>query len=306
MNGLPWKSYQEKGILENLSSSLESCIQEDKVFGNLFSAYQTDDSQYVIPISFKIPVLIGAENVISKVDSVEELLKTAENTEDLPPFFRKKQDLLRYIFSIYWQRVEQEEGRISKEELKKVLENVKLINDDLLEKENEISKFFAGNEEREKDYDVFANDTWLDASAINYGNVAMELGYLSHLQDYANILNWDLSYQTLSEGVFSALIAGVNKESDHIENAEEFLKFALSDEEQKIFVDGMYMVIMGFPVNKAAYKDMVSQPSQSKLEEYGKGFENLGETFEWPKQEDFDKLEKKIAGCHRPMYCIMS
>ena len=128
----------------------------------------------------------------------------------------------------------------------------------------------------------------------------MELGYLSHLQDYANILNWDLSYQTLSEGVFSALIAGVNKESDHIENAEEFLKFALSDEEQKIFVDGMYMVIMGFPVNKAAYKDMVSQPSQSKLEEYGKGFENLGETFEWPKQEDFDKLEKKIAGLNTP------
>lgn len=300
LNGLPWKSYQEKGILENLSSGLGTYMKEDKVFGNLFSAYQADGSQYVIPISFKIPVLIGAENMISKVDSVEELLKTAENTEDLPPFFRKKQDLLRYIFSIYWQRVEQEEGRISKEELKKVLENVKLINDDLLEKENEISKFFAGNEEREKDYDVFANDTWLDASAINYGNVAMELGYLSHLQDYANVLNWDLSYQTLSEGVFSALIAGVNKESDHIENAEEFLKFALSDDEQKIFVDGMYMVIMGFPVNKAAYKDMVSQPSQSKLEEYGKGFENLGETFEWPKQEDFDKLEKKIAGLNTP------
>lgn len=300
LNGLPWKSYQEKGILENLSSGLETCTQEDKVFGNLFSAYQADGSQYVIPISFKIPVLIGEENVVSKVDSIEELLRTAENTEDLPPFFRKKQALLRYIFSIYWQRVEQEEGRISKEELKKVLENVKLINDDLLEKENEISKFFAGDEDREKDYDVFANDTWLDASGIKYENVAMDLGYLSHLQDYVNVLNCDLSYQTLSDGVFSALIAGVNKESDHIGNAEEFLKFALSDEEQKIFIDGMYMVIMGFPVNKAAYKDMVSQPSQSKLEEYGKGFENLGETFEWPKQEDFDKLEKKIVGLNTP------
>ena len=94
LNGLPWESYQEKGILENLSSGLGTCMKEDKVFGNLFSAYQADGSQYVIPISFKIPVLIGKEGTVSSVSSIEELLKAAEETEDLPPFFRKKQSLL--------------------------------------------------------------------------------------------------------------------------------------------------------------------------------------------------------------------
>lgn len=300
LNGLPWESYQEKGILENLSSGLGTCMKEDKVFGNLFSAYQADGSQYVIPISFKIPVLIGKEGTVSSVNSIEELLKAAEETEDLPPFFRKKQALLRYIFSIYWQRIEKEEGQVSKEELKGVLENVKQINDVLQEKESEISLFFAGDEEREKNYDVFANDNWLDVSNIKYGNVAMDLGYLSCRQDFLDVLNCGLSYHTLSDGVFSALIAGINKESDNIGNAEEFLEFALSDEEQKIFIDGMYMVIMGFPVNKAAFKDMVSKPSQSESEEYGKGLANMGETFEWPEEKDFEQFEKKIVSLDTP------
>ncbi len=300
LNGLPWESYQEKGILEDLSADLGTYINEDKVFENFFSAYQTDGFQYVIPISFKIPALIGKEEVVSDVNSVEELLKTTENTEDLPPFFRNKQALLRYIFSIYWQRVEKEKGRISKEELKEVLENVKQINDVLQEKESELSKFFVGDEEREKNYDVFANDNWLDISNIKYGNVAMDLGYLSCRRDFLDVLNCDLSYQTLSDGVFSALIAGINKESDNIGNAEEFLGFALSDEEQKIFIDGMYMVIMGFPVNKAAFKDMVSQPSQNELEEYGKGLANFDETFEWPKDIDFEQFEKKIVSLDTP------
>lgn len=128
----------------------------------------------------------------------------------------------------------------------------------------------------------------------------MDLGYLSCRQDFLDVLNCGLSYHTLSDGVFSALIAGINKESDNIGNAEEFLEFALSDEEQKIFIDGMYMVIMGFPVNKAAFKDMVSKPSQSELEEYGKGLANMGETFEWPEEKDFEQFEKKIVSLDTP------
>ncbi len=300
LNGLPWESYQEKGILKDLSGDLGACINGDKVFENVFSAYQTDDFQYVVPISFKFPVLIGKEEAVSHVNSIEELLKTAENTGDLPPFFRKKQALLRYIFSIYWQRVEKEKGRITKEGLKEVLETVKQINDVLQKKETEISEFFDGDEEHDKNYDVFANDTWLDASNVKFGNAAMDLGYLSCLQDFLNIQNWDLSYQMISNGVFSALTAGINNESDNIANAEEFLKFALSEEEQKIFIDGLYMVIMGFPVNKAAFEDMAAIPPQSKLEAYGKGAANLRETFEWPKHEEFEELEQKIMSLDTP------
>ena len=62
----------------------------------------------------------------------------------------------------------------------------------------------------------------------------------------------------------------------------EFLKFALSDEGQKIFIDGMYMVIMGFPVNRAAFEDMVYKHSQSEL------------------GEEFEQLEKKIVNLDTP------
>lgn len=273
LNGLPWESYREKGILEDLSKDLGAYVTDEKVFENLFLAYRADGFQYVVPISFKIPVLIGKEEAVSEISSAEELLKAAEDTGELPPFFRKNQALMRYIFSIYWQRIEQQEGRISKEELKEALETVKNLNDVLQEKESELSAFFAGDEEREKNYDVFANDTWLDVSNIKYGNAAMDLGYLSHMRDYEDILKWDLSYQTLSDGVFSALIAGINKESKKSDIAGEFLEFALSEEEQKIFEDGMYMVIMGFPVNKAVFEDMALR--QEQLEDLEKRILNL-------------------------------
>lgn len=300
LNGLPWESYQEKEILKDLSGGLSDCINGQKVFENLFSAYKTDEFQYVVPISFKFPVLIGKEEAVSRVNSIEELLKAAEDTEGLPPFFRNKKALLRYSFSIYWQRIEKEEGQISKEELKVVLETVKQINEVLRKKENEISGFYNGEEEYEKNYDIFANDNWLDVDDIEYGNVAMDLGYLSCLRDFTGISNQKLAYQTISKGVFSALIAGVNKESEKADIAEEFLAFALSDEEQKIFIDGMYMVIMGFPVNKTAFADMVSKPLQSELEKYGNGGANLGKTFEWPSQEQFKKLEDIIVDLKTP------
>ncbi|MCI9083511.1 MAG: carbohydrate ABC transporter substrate-binding protein [Lachnospiraceae bacterium] len=299
LNGLPWDSYQKKGMLENLRGGLDAYIEQDKVFENLFSAYQSDGSQYVIPISFKFPVLIGKEEAVSDVNSSEELLKTAEDTGDLPPFFRKNQALLRYMFSIYWQRIEKE-GQISEQELKAVLEHVKQINDVLQRKENEVSQFFTGDEERDKNYDLFAKDNWLDVWNIKYGNVAMDLGYLSCLKDFADICSQNLSYQTISDGVFSALIAGINKESKKIEIAEKFLTFALSDEEQKIFMDGMYMVIMGFPVNKTAFENMVTQALQSETQEQGKGAVNLEENFVWPEHEDFEQLEKKIVSLDTP------
>ena len=300
LNGLPWESYQEKEILKDLSGDLSNDIGGEKVFENLFSAYRTGEFQYIVPISFKFPVLVGEGEAVSHVNSIEELLKAAEDTGDLPPFFRKKQALLRYIFSIYWQRIEKEEGVISEEELKDVLENVKRINDVLQKKENEASGFFNGDEEHEKNYDVFANDNWLDIWNIKYGNAAMDLGYLSCLKDFADISNQNLSYQAISKGVFSALIAGINRKSENTDIAEEFLEFALSDKEQKIFADGMYMVIMGFPVNRAAFWDMASEPSESELEEYGKGAANFGETFEWQGQEQFEQLEDIIVNLETP------
>lgn len=301
LNGLPWESYAEKGILADLSGDLEDYTNGEKGFANLFQAYQQDGFQFAAPICFKFPVLIGTKDDISQVDSPEKLLETVKATEDLPPFFRTGQRLLCYLFSIYWQNIETEEGSVSREELKKLLANIKEINDNLRKKENETSKFFHAEEEEGKSIGAFANDEFLDASNIKYGNVAMDLGYLGTVHDFVDVCNEDLSYQAVSQGVFSALIVGINSESPKMEIAREFLEFALGEEEQKIFIeDGLYPVIMGLPVNKAVFAGLLDKPSEKLLEEYGRGYANRGEVFEWSNERAFASLEDVIETCTVP------
>ena len=82
-----------------------------------------------------------------------------------------------------------------------------------------------------------------------------------------DIVREDCSYEVAARGVFSALIAGINSESQKQEFAREFLQFMLSEEEQKIFMDGMYAVIMGLPVNKDVFAEAPSGLAKEKLED---------------------------------------
>ncbi len=289
LNGLPWESYAQKGMLKDLHSDLASYISGEEGFANLFQAYQTDGAQYAAPVSFKIPVVVGAKEKVSHIQSPADLLSAAEKTEDMPAFFRQDKGLLRYMFSIYWRDIQKEAETVSKEGLRKLLETVGKINNRLKETENEISLFFQ-EDEPEKSDDVFANDTFLDASNITYGNVAMDLGYLSSIHDFWDIVHRGFSYQATAKGVFSALIAGINCESQQEELAREFLSFMLGEEEQKIFIDGMYAVIMGLPVNKDAFAQTPSVLAKGIPQEDENGSGNSEENDQWMEPQRFTQL----------------
>lgn len=137
-------------------------------------------------------------------------------------------------------------------------------------------------------------------SDIQYGNVTMDLGYLSSLITFVDFQNFNQEYQVVSDRVFSSLLAGINGKSEHLETAKEFIKFALSEEEQQIFT-GKIINVSGFPVNQTAFQNMIKKPSQEELQEYyQKTFDNLGIQFSWPKQEIFDKLKQEITNLSIP------
>lgn len=299
LNGLPWESYAQKGILKDLHHDLDSYISGKEGFANLFFAYQTDGAQYAAPISFKFPVVVGEKEKVSHIQSPRDLLTAAESTKDLPAFFRQDKSLLRYMFSIYWQDIQEEDGTVSREALRELLETVGKINDRLKETENEISLFFQEGE-TEKSYDVFANDNFLTASNIADGNVAMDLGYLSSIHDFWNIVQYGFSYQATAKGVFSALIAGINSESQKEEFAVEFLHFMLSEEEQNIFIDGMYAVIMGFPVNKEAFAKTPSELALQIPQQGENGSENTEENYEWMEPQRFAQLVDDVGNLTTP------
>ncbi len=51
LNGLPWESYGEKGILADMGQELEGSLAEGKLFPSVFEAFQMEGAQYVVPVS---------------------------------------------------------------------------------------------------------------------------------------------------------------------------------------------------------------------------------------------------------------
>ena len=303
LNNLPWRAYQEKEIFVDMKGDLDSTFREDKLFENIFAAFQKDKHQYIIPISFKIPVIIQKKDQAATVRSVEDLLQAVQNIEEMSPMFRNGQELLCYLISVYWQQIQKKDGSIDRNQLKQLLEQIKIINDDLIAKAKTgwaFDFYFQENENTEGDRDVFLDYVDLMVSDIQYGNVAMDLGYLSSLITFVDFQNFNQEYQVVSDRVFSSLLAGINGKSEHLETAKEFIKFALSEEEQQIFT-GKIINISGFPVNQTAFQNMIKKPSQEELQEYyQKTFDNLGIQFSWPKQEIFDKLKQEITNLSIP------
>lgn len=301
LNNLPWEAYEEQGILEDVTKELD--LESGSLFENLFLPYQKEGKQYAVPISFQIPVLVG-DSQAPAVTSLEELTRVIQETEGIPPLYRTPKDLLRYLASIYWQRIQQE-GSVSKEELKNLLAKAEKIEEAIQQKGEEAMLDFISDETADSSMDFFANDTGLHyISDIAYGNTAMAMGYLGYLPDFVDMHNLGLTGWDISEHVFRSLLAGINSKSSHMDTAKEFLKFALSQEEQEIFT-GTNFLIREFPVNRRVYEKMIQEPSAEKTEElYGNRYETWGRslqiTFTWPGKKEFDRLKEMIENLSVP------
>lgn len=301
LNGLPWNSYARQDILLDLNS-LEA-MPQTQVFQNLFAAFETEGRQYAVPVSFSLPILTGEETLISQVDSPEELVNMVRDTEPLP--ILEAENFLPYTFSIFWQDVQKEDGAISREAVRKLLQCNKELTDLLQPEEGEPWVPFDSvypKEENSPAYD--SSYSSVNVWNIVYGNTAASAGYLGAVKDFTAIsdhmpgqaLNW----KSFPEHVFTSLLAGINGTSRQTDLAGEFLEFILSEEEQMKFIDGSLPVFPAFPVHKKVWETMTEEPAPEKLEEYETLFQTLGSTFRWPSQEEFDRLKQQVSGLDTP------
>lgn len=93
LDGLPVKSYMEKGVLADLTGQV-STLAEDGFMANLASAYEYEGRCYGVPSRFTIPVMMGAKDVLGSIRSLDDLVARveAEQTGELP-FLRPSDDL---------------------------------------------------------------------------------------------------------------------------------------------------------------------------------------------------------------------
>lgn len=85
LDGLPAASYQEKGVLADLSGIVYDMSEEHKLFTNLLDACRDEGKLFYVPVRFRLPLLVGDKEDIASVkdlsslaDAVEKLRKEHE------------------------------------------------------------------------------------------------------------------------------------------------------------------------------------------------------------------------------------
>ena len=85
LDGLPASSYEDKGLLADLTELEAGFTGENSLFSNLVDAVRTGDKLYSLPVRFSLPLLVGSPEVLSQISDLASLAAAAENVRAEQP-----------------------------------------------------------------------------------------------------------------------------------------------------------------------------------------------------------------------------
>lgn len=312
LDGIPVKSYVEKGLLTDLSNILAPIEASDGLQANIKNLYETDGKIYAIPTRFKVPAIQAEESII---DAVKDLTTLADQAEQLRKDNPDVQTVLTSnsvgltISSLYdicsasW---EKEDGSLDEAKLKEfftLLKRLYEVDDHTQEKELLEQMESMGSEVN-------------DFKGIGVGSIALimknsliNIGEISTLYSFAQMLSinekaGNLNYTNLNGQTEKVIIPGttigISSKSTKQKEAESFLAFLLSKDAQLKNQGG------GFPINKAAFHEMLSEQNEhgalGSLASTSESGEMLELMIMLPKEEEIKRFEQMVAGLeHTPL-----
>ncbi|MBD5524147.1 MAG: hypothetical protein HDR04_06975 [Lachnospiraceae bacterium] len=255
LDDMPLDSYMEKGLLHDLSPVLDSLNGEEELFSNIVDTMKTGDKVYAMPLEIKIPILMGEEKYISRMEDLESIAETIEAMrEDYPEadllHLSTEKAVIRLFSMTSAPAWITENGEMDKEAITEFLKQTKRIYD---------AQMDGLPEQKDEDRESFS-EPWM-AGAFDYVLEKMKLlcETMQNYDSYAYMLsakkmeNFENSDWTLMNGqsshVFCAeTLIGISAASNDIEGAENFVKSCFGKETQ-------LNLFNGFAVNKAAFEE---------------------------------------------------
>ena len=316
LDGLPQDSYEEKGILADMSAVVDSLSGEDKLFPNVVEACRKDGKIYGLPVRIQIPMMAGNKKYMEKIkdigtlaDAVEEIRR--ENPEGAILGLKSEEQLL-YVLSLTcsaeWT---DEKGNIEEKALEEFLTaanriwqaEISGVDVEWLKDKTNFSAGFPGEEQYYATLSTNAINIATGEQKLAVGKVyRVDFDY-AMLTSIAGISEDDFGFGfwngQVSGGFIPGGLAGVSAASAEDELAVEFYKFLFGRELQDMDLSG------GLPVNMASFDTFAENPRAGTIggEEELSGSlvmsDNDGKYFSldvmWPKEEEFRKL-KEMAG----------
>lgn len=246
LDGLPVNSYVEKGILSDISD----CVESSDMIDGVKNTAKTKDGIYAVATRMGIPVVMDTQGEASMLHDIDSLKQSLQKKEI--KLSAIEADALAEMFAVvYYDELFTETGELAEDKLDSLLEAMRLM------KEAgyvvEINEYAQGIMEEHGDrFGLTCLPTFGWNASMSYNlatdeaNVALQecwsismevLGISSHLDKKMSVLkNMYFPYGQL----------GVNSGSESQDAAKLFVSFALSEQEQSIYVeDGLPVTYAG-------------------------------------------------------------
>lgn len=282
LNGLPVDSYIEKGLLLDVSSLVNDLAKEERLFENLFHAFERDGGIYAVPGQVAIPMIGGREKDIVHM---KDLKTIADKVEELRQDHPGKA-VFDWIFPEQFMRAfslssapawKTDGGEFNRDAVEEFLTQIKRMYDvqmDGLDEET-IEWWTRINEAlvEERGEKWMYDSLYYSTDVIDFicGYAQIQVGSLTYPYTYYMDLSVtrekgleDIVFQPISgqsSHVFMpSLLLGVNAASPRVEYAQDFLKQFLSKDAQA--------AMSGFSVNRDAL-DQQFTPNEDAVGENG-------------------------------------
>ncbi len=240
LDGLNVDNYIEKGVLLDISDVIMPLVDSNEILENTVNPFIKDGKIYTIPTRFAPSTIWGNSEIINNYTGLDSLAKWQQENPDKMMFYPMKlEKLIEKTFKTNTQ-ILNEDDTINEDELKKYLENIKVLSSDKdtgVKMETELEENIGALEYLAyKDIQVHIQEMMTAETEFNHSYASMKM-------------NGNATYK-VNDGYFKPLnMIGINSKSKNIDIAKDIIKTALSQETQKINIisDG------GITVNKKVF-----------------------------------------------------
>ncbi len=295
LDGMPVKTYIEKGILRDVSSLIG---KEGSYFENILRAYQDEQGRLcAAPARFMIPMVQAGSAYYAPGEDFDSFTGRKDVLAGMEP--RPVVEKFWYTCGAAWQK---EDGTLDTAKIAEFLTKLKNAYgtyDTSMENEDMAVGFTRnGNTEDigKVSFSYGDFDLAFGRTNVNMGLFGkMDYGMMSAVNKKLENGNYGLMPGQAENVFVPSMILGISSKSNQAETAEQFLIYLFSQESQKISQSG------GLPVEKEAFRSVIDghqYEGKENLVCVGSFGDNMDETLDYamvPTPEDEIKKLTELA-----------
>ena len=305
LDGLSYKTYMEKGVLEDVTEVAKELEQEGILPHVIQNTAQKDGKIYAIPARIHVPLIYGTEEEVKACESLDALQAYAEKNREKKLFGYTEFDQIGMtLFHLFYPELQEEDGSLDEEKLVKLLQTVCQLY------ENGGLKEYNGYSEKSKFYWLelksyfMSNQEMTAPSYQEYVHMVETSGFDSVRDIYYSSGNIQAPIESIKNYYVPYTIAGINASSLHKKVAKEFIPYLFKEEIQK------KESYEGFTVSEKVLDQMPDYVETSEGKKDIRKFvgldQNTREEYEvkmgYPSKEETKKLVALIKNLDTPFY----